>query len=86
MSDRVFKKIAKKHAPYLYGERQLSLRLLAELEMYWRERMRSEHGQVTEEDGILWMHPSRESIEEVGTPVLANIAKLRRIVDPTHLH
>ena len=53
---------------------------------HWRERMRTEHGQITEEDGIFWMHPTRESIEEVGTAALADLAKLRRIIDRRHLH
>jgi hypothetical protein len=48
--------------------------------------MRTEHGQITEEDGVLWMHPSRESIEEVGTAALADLAKLRSIIDRGRLH
>ena len=73
-------------AAYVYGETELSLQLLAEWERHWQERMRSEGDQVVEEFDMLWFTPSRQSLLEVGTAVLANIARLRGIIDRSELH
>ena len=71
---------------YVYGETELSLSLLAEWERHWQERMRSEGDQVIEEFGRLWFTPSRQSLLETGAAVLADIARLRGIIDRSELH
>jgi hypothetical protein len=76
-------------AAYVYGEKALSLELLAEYENGWKRRMRFG---ISEEDiypelliGTVVLEPSRESLQEIGTEALAEAARLRDIIERRHL-
>ena len=76
-------------AAFVYGEKALSLDLLAEYEKGWKRRM--QFG-ISEEDifqelliGTVVLEPSRESLQEIGTEALAEAARLRDIIERRHL-
>jgi hypothetical protein len=76
-------------AAFVYGEKALSLDLLAEYERGWKRRM--QFG-ISEEDifpelliGTVVLEPSRESLQEIGTEALAEAARLRDIIERRHL-
>jgi hypothetical protein len=75
-------------AAYTYGDTKLSLRILANMEAELRERIRSgmKPDPAFEQAGSLVILPNQELVKEIATKVLEDIARLRGIIDRSHVH
>lgn len=75
-------------AAYIYGDTKLSLRILADMEAEFRERIRSgmKPNPASEQAGHLVILPNQDLVKEIATRNLGDIARLRGIIDRSHVH
>jgi hypothetical protein len=69
-------------AAYVYGERELSLCLLDELEMDWQRRLQTEPDELAEEGNTL----ASQLLQLAGQSALADLARLRIVIDRSRFH